>query len=49
MITHPAHKFSLALKDASLELVYLASCIDLVYNVASFIEGATNRHALFKE
>ena len=44
-----AHKFSLALKDASLELVYLASTIDLVNNVASFIEGSTNRHALFKE
>jgi hypothetical protein len=44
-----AHKLSLGLKDASLELLYLANCIELVNNVANFVEGSTNRHALFKE
>ena len=40
---------NLGLKDASLELLYLANCIELVNNVANFVEGSTNRHALFKE
>ena len=33
-----AHKLSLGLKDASLELLYLANCIELVIsNVANFV------------
>jgi len=43
-----AHKFNLALQDASLELTYLRDIIAFTNSLVTFMNGSGPRHSLFK-